>query len=83
MRKETDRVLALNLQKAEEVARQELEIAAKERLGEPMEQAADVPRGPEVPKTPNLRSRSAKKSPVVKPAAKGIVAWMAAAMGRR
>ena len=62
MRTETDRVLALNLQKVEEVAKEELDMAVEEMLGELMEQAAGAPRGPEVPKNPNLRSRSAKKS---------------------
>ena len=60
-----------------------MEMAAKERPGELMEQAAEAPRAPEVPKARNLRSRSAKKSPVAKPAPKGIVAMLAAAMGRR
>ena len=80
MQKETNRVLALNLEKVEKVAREELEQAAEEGLGDLMESAVEAPLAP---KTSDTRGRSAKKSPAAKLVPKGIVAGLAAALGRK
>ena len=76
------RIMTLNLENVEEVAREELQELAEEKVGELVQRAAEVPRPSEVeiPKTP-AGNRSAKKSPVAKP--KGVIAGIASALCRK